>query len=227
MPTTIRAPLRAEPIISKQLIRNALPLLYREALERPERDPALLAEIFACAGNPDYFTPEEASENENQLQEFEQLYRNRQLVCHSDGSVGLVPDAFGKQEVQSAGAGYTIETKEGLVLEQAYLPLPLVYDGKPVTSLVAEYQAVLYCLQALVAIHSYPEILQIEFFADSEILVRQVNGESRTRIEAQKRMKREVLAYAKRFGSITFTHCPRTENKPADALANQARLSVY
>ena len=84
----------------------------------------------------------------------------------------------------------------------------------------AEYRALLLALDRAF------EITQdrVDCFMDSELLVRQLNGQYAIRSEKLTRYYDEVKQRASRFAQVTFTHVPREHPKLrlADKLANRA-----
>jgi ribonuclease HI len=73
----------------------------------------------------------------------------------------------------------------------------------------AEYAAVLLALKWCLNVFSSPESVQISLFSDSELVVRQLNSEYKTKSKAMKGKKSEVLALVKKFGSVRFANVPR------------------
>ena len=62
----------------------------------------------------------------------------------------------------------------------------------------------------------------MEFLLDSELIVRQMNGQYRVRDPKMRDLHAKVQAGLGSFTQISFVHVPRRENKRADALANEA-----
>ena len=86
------------------------------------------------------------------------------------------------------------------------------------TNNVAEYQALLKALQLADKFGAQ----MVEIKSDSELLVRQMNGEYRVRNANLKTLFDQARDLMKRFKKCTFSHIPREENKTADKLVNQA-----
>ena len=65
---------------------------------------------------------------------------------------------------------------------------------------------------------------EVQCFLDSELTVRQLNGQYQIRSEKLAKFQREVRDRMSRFASVTFTHVPREHPKLqlADKLANRA-----
>ncbi len=58
-------------------------------------------------------------------------------------------------------------------------------------------------------------------FLDSQLIVRQINGEYRVKASTLKPFFSEVRQLLKSFKSYSVRHVPRAENSRADSLANQ------
>lgn len=86
------------------------------------------------------------------------------------------------------------------------------------TNNVAEYIALLTALEQAQAMN----IGRLNVFSDSELMVRQMNGEYRVRDEKLVPLYEQVWQLASRLQKVTYTHVPRGRNKIADQLANQA-----
>lgn len=88
------------------------------------------------------------------------------------------------------------------------------------TNNVAEYTALIQALKAAQKLN--PE--QIDFYLDSQLVVRQITGEYKIKNAGLVPLVREAHDLIRRFpkGRVNFHHIPREENKEADALANAA-----
>jgi ribonuclease HI len=86
------------------------------------------------------------------------------------------------------------------------------------TNNVAEYRAVVQGLAMLADLGAK----RAEFLLDSELVVRQLNGQYRVRDPKMVVLYREAVRRVAGLGQITFRHVPRDENFRADELANQA-----
>jgi ribonuclease HI len=91
------------------------------------------------------------------------------------------------------------------------------YVGK-VTNNVAEYEALIYGLK--LALEN--NITELQVFLDSELVVKQINGEYKVKNENMKPLYEVVKGLQKKFLNISFTHVPREQNKIADRLVNEA-----
>lgn len=87
-----------------------------------------------------------------------------------------------------------------------------------VTNNVAEYQALIAGLK--LAKHYRPNRLICHL--DSELVVRQLNGEYRVRVSSLQPLVEEIKELAQEFSNVSFVHIPREDNHKADALVNRA-----
>ncbi|MCP4728358.1 MAG: ribonuclease HI family protein, partial [bacterium] len=86
------------------------------------------------------------------------------------------------------------------------------------TNNVAEYQALIYGLD--LAINFQPDRLDI--YSDSELLVKQMKGEYKTKNPRIKELREIILVKLQSIDDYTFTAIKREFNTDADALANKA-----
>lgn len=111
-----------------------------------------------------------------------------------------------------AGIGVAIYNEENALLEEH-----CCYLGTA-TNNVAEYRALLTGLD--LAKKYLP--CTLDFFLDSELVVRQMNGVYRVKDQNLAVLFRNARAQLADFQQVTFTHIPREKNKIADKLANRA-----
>jgi ribonuclease HI len=86
------------------------------------------------------------------------------------------------------------------------------------TNNVAEYRALLRAIELLTELGAK----RVQFLLDSELVVRQMNGEYRVKDPKMRALYDEVQSGLGAFAHAAFRHVPRAENMRADALANQA-----
>ena len=86
------------------------------------------------------------------------------------------------------------------------------------TNNVAEYQALLAGLE--LALDREVECLDV--FLDSELVVRQINGEYQVKDKTLKALHGQATHLIHQFHEIDVRHVPRAQNAAADALVNQA-----
>lgn len=112
-----------------------------------------------------------------------------------------------------AGIGVVISDEAGKILEEH-----AKYLGKT-TNNQAEYQAVILGLQRAVALGAD----RVEVVADSELMVKQANGEYKVKNpEIAKRYLELKNLETLLGGRVSYRHVRREMNKRADALSNQA-----
>ena len=83
----------------------------------------------------------------------------------------------------------------------------------------AEYKALIVGLKYLLEF----KLLNPKIFSDSELIVKQVNGEYKVKNERMKVLHSEVISLLGNFESWRLTHILREKNKVADQLANEGR----
>lgn len=86
------------------------------------------------------------------------------------------------------------------------------------TNNVAEYRALIAGLKMASDYHPNRLICHL----DSELVVRQVNGEYQVKMESLKPFVEEIRALSRELPDVVFVHIPRRDNHRADALVNRA-----
>lgn len=82
----------------------------------------------------------------------------------------------------------------------------------------AEYTALVRALQKAVELG----IQRLLVHSDSELLVKQMNGEYRVKNESLRELYDQAKELSRRLERVTFRHVPREQNKRADELCNEA-----
>lgn len=82
----------------------------------------------------------------------------------------------------------------------------------------AEYQGAIAALEAALGLGAS----ELELRMDSELVVRQLSGRYKVRNPGLLPLYKRVLALRSRFHRVQLTHVPRTQNRVADRLANEA-----
>jgi ribonuclease HI len=126
------------------------------------------------------------------------------VLVHTDGASRGNPGP--------ASIGVVITSVDGRVL------LELGEALRPTTNNVAEYTAVIRALERAAELGAK----RVRVMMDSQLVVRQLNGNYRVKHPEMIPLYRRVLELIQRFDSVTFEHVPREENVEADRLANQA-----
>ena len=86
------------------------------------------------------------------------------------------------------------------------------------TNNVAEYMGLILGLKRAKAMG----IKELEVLSDSELLVKQLNGEYTVKADHLMPLHQEAQALLKAFPEISVRHIPREENAQADAMSNRA-----
>jgi len=88
----------------------------------------------------------------------------------------------------------------------------------------AEYRAVITALKKLKQLigSDKSDQAKINFFVDSELLVKQLNGEYKVKEKSLQNLFVEIWNLKLDFKEVTFTHILREKNKEADKLVNEA-----
>ncbi len=104
----------------------------------------------------------------------------------------------------------------------------ILQDGKPVgqisrylgktTNNIAEYTAAIIGFEQVLKLGA----TKVRFFADSELLVKQLNGQYKVKNEGLKPLHARIKELIAKIGAVEVQYIPRERNKEADALANKA-----
>ncbi len=86
------------------------------------------------------------------------------------------------------------------------------------TNNVAEYRALVAGLEKALELH----VDEVEVVSDSELLVKQMNGDYRVKNAALIDLSLEAARLARRIGRVRYTAVRRAENELADRLVNEA-----
>ena len=98
------------------------------------------------------------------------------------------------------------------------------YLGDNMTNNEAEYSAVIFALKKFKALFGkkLAENTEIELRADSELVVKQLNGQYRLENPKIQQFFIEIWNLKFDFKSVKFKHIPRERNREADRLVNEA-----
>ena len=127
------------------------------------------------------------------------------LIAFTDGAARGNPG--------ESGIGVVLQSPEGTVVKtlNGYLGMA--------TNNVAEYTALIACLQAAVKL----QCTELTVFADSELMVRQVNGQYKVKDATLKVLHKKVIELAAQSRlKFSIAHIERSKNSEADRLANEA-----
>jgi ribonuclease HI len=86
------------------------------------------------------------------------------------------------------------------------------------TNNVAEYSAMIEALRLAAGLGAK----ELRVHSDSELLVRQINGQYRIKAERLRELFSEIQGLRRNFDAFEVVHVPREKNADADRLANKA-----
>lgn len=130
--------------------------------------------------------------------------KHERLRVYSDGAARGNPGL--------AGAGAVLISPDGAVVERL---------GKFLgtqTNNVAEYTALLLGLTRAKALGARA----VDVFADSELMIRQLEGRYQVKAPGLKPLYEEARALLRGFAQVTLQHIPRAQNADADEMSNRA-----
>ena len=111
-----------------------------------------------------------------------------------------------------AAYGYVLEAEDGTVLAAHGERIGIA------TNNVAEYSALVAGLAKALEVG----VGEVEVISDSELLVKQMNGEYRVKNAALIDLSLEAARLARQIGRVRYKAVRRTENELADSLVNEA-----
>lgn len=123
----------------------------------------------------------------------------------------IYTDGASRNNPGEAGAGVFI-MRDGKQFEQIAR-----YLGTT-TNNIAEYAAAIIGLERAVQLGA----TSVKLFADSELLVKQINGLYKVKNEGLKPLHARAKKLIAKIHSVKVQYVPREKNKDADALANKA-----
>jgi ribonuclease HI len=130
----------------------------------------------------------------------------------SQRKVYVFSDGAARGNPGPAGAGAVVKDAKGEVIAELKQAL-----GKA-TNNVAEYKGLLLGLRKAKELGAR----EVEVRADSELMIRQINGKYAVRNEGLKPLYNEALAILNSFAKWNAEHVPREENALADEMSNRA-----
>jgi probable phosphoglycerate mutase len=111
-----------------------------------------------------------------------------------------------------AAYGYVLEAEDGTVLDARGEKIGVA------TNNVAEYRALIAGLEKAVELG----IDELEVVSDSELLVKQMQGEYRVKNEALRDLNEEANDLERKLGRVRYKAVRREHNELADQLVNEA-----
>ncbi len=135
-----------------------------------------------------------------------------QKAAGRKGAYTINVDGASRGNPGEAGAGALIKDPEGRVLKKLKKYLGIA------TNNMAEYQALVMALEAARSL----KLESIRVLADSELMVKQINGVYRVKSHDLRPLYERAVALLKGFRDSRVAHVYREENAAADSLANEA-----
>jgi ribonuclease HI len=121
-------------------------------------------------------------------------------------------DGLSKGNPGTAAIGAMIKDERGKMLATISKRIGIT------TNNVAEYQALIAALQKALKLGGTQVIIR----ADSELMIRQLNGRYKIKSEGLKPLYIEVTQLLAKFETVSLKHIPREQNSEADKLANDS-----
>ncbi|PIZ99639.1 MAG: ribonuclease H [Candidatus Komeilibacteria bacterium CG_4_10_14_0_2_um_filter_37_10] len=125
--------------------------------------------------------------------------------------IKLYSDGGSRGNPGPAAGAYVIKDTSEKIVDQGS-----IYLGEA-TNNVAEYSALLLGLTKAVEL----DIEQVDVFADSELLIKQLKGEYKVRDLTLAKLFVKIWNCQLKFKKISFCHIPRERNCAADQLVNE------
>jgi ribonuclease HI len=124
----------------------------------------------------------------------------------------LYTDGGARGNPGPAAYGYVLEADDGTVLDARGETIGVA------TNNVAEYRGLLAGLTKALELG----LDELDVISDSELLVKQMNGEYRVKNAALIDLSLEAAQLGREIGRVTYSAVRRTENELADQLVNEA-----
>jgi ribonuclease HI len=124
----------------------------------------------------------------------------------------LYTDGGSRGNPGPAAAAYVLETEDGTVLEARGEVIGVA------TNNVAEYRALVAGLGKALE----RGVDEVEVVSDSELVVKQMNGEYRVKNAALVELSLEAARLARQIGRVRYRSVRREQNEIADRLVNEA-----
>ncbi len=128
---------------------------------------------------------------------------NRVIICTDGASRG---------NPGSAAIGATIKDEQGKLIARISQRIGQATNNQ------AEYRAVIAALEEATRLGAK----QVKMNSDSQLVVKQINGEYRVKKAALKPLYQQVKRLQSLLDGFTITYIPRQQNQEADNLANMA-----
>ena len=124
----------------------------------------------------------------------------------------ICTDGAARGNPGSAAIGATLKDEKGNLIQNISRRIGRTTNNQ------AEYYAVIAALEKAISLG----VKNVEIKADSELLVRQINGEYRVKNAALRLLYKKVIQLIDSLENFEIAHIPRWQNTDADKLANTA-----
>jgi ribonuclease HI len=124
----------------------------------------------------------------------------------------LYTDGGSRGNPGPAAFAYVLETDDGMVLAEHGETIGVA------TNNVAEYRGLVAGLAKAVEL----AIPEVEVVSDSELLVKQMQGEYKVKNEALRELSLQATRLARQLDKVEYRHVRREANELADRLVNEA-----
>jgi ribonuclease HI len=111
-----------------------------------------------------------------------------------------------------AAIGVVIKDEQGSIIDKISRRIGVTTNNQ------AEYKAIIAALEKATGLG----IRHIDLKTDSELVVKQINGQYRVKNQSLQPLYEKVKTSVESLEGFTITHVPREKNTEADALANKA-----
>jgi ribonuclease HI len=133
------------------------------------------------------------------------------LAKSETNALTIFTDGASRNNPGEAGAGvFILRDNEPVAKLARYLGTT--------TNNIAEYTAAIMGMEHAVKLGAS----SVRLLADSELLVKQLNGQYKVKNEGLKPLHHKIKELIAKIGNVEVQYIPRAQNKEADALANKA-----
>lgn len=126
--------------------------------------------------------------------------------------VVIFTDGVAEPNPGQAAIGAIIKDEQGRLITAISLPIGRATNNQ------AEYRAIIAALESAINLG----VSQVDMRSDSELVVRQINGQYRVKNASLKPLYQKVKQLQSQLEGFTITHIPRQQNREADSLAGKA-----
>jgi ribonuclease HI len=127
-------------------------------------------------------------------------------------SMVIYTDGVSRGNPGPAAIGAIIKDKQGKLIASISQSIGLTTNNQ------AEYRAIITALEKALSLGAD----RVDIRSDSELLVRQINGQYRVKKSTLKPLHQKVRQLLDQLEGFSIRHIPREQNSEADRLANNA-----